>query len=511
MVAATAYHGHRAGRLMRALLVVTMLWLAGCASDPAPQPTPAAPMPAVDLRASGPESFASQTWSNAVDVAMGNTGVYPVELRGTMHVPDGEGPWPVLVFMHGRHSTCRYADMTEFFAPGVCPDAPPAMAPVRNAHGYDYLGAFLASHGFVVVSVNANNVNDNDLTWSVVGDDSGATARGQIIGRVLRDLSTAHGGADVADWPDLSGRLDLQRVGLMGHSRGGEGVVAATHLIATGDVDPGAARVRAVFSLAPTDFARWSIRDVAFATLLPYCDGDVTNLQGAWMFDDNRFGTHDGFWQYTVTGANHNFYNTVWTNDDFGNRGDPWCDRDEAGGGRLAPEAQQANGVEVMATWFRAVLTEPALLPATQAPRGFDGTWTSHHPPGAVDRTGFFDAADGIGGFGAATCTGAGCPGQIAFPMATQRLLEWGSDVAVPVPDDVVSARFNVLPGEDVADLVRIETPDGSWSLRDLGVLVPPGDDWARNTLNQVDLPAGSQRRLVFTGEGRLLTADWLA
>ena len=56
------------------------------------------------------------------------------------------------------------------------------------------------------------------------------------------------------------------------------------------------------------------------AVLLPYCDGDVADLQGVHFYDDARYNVPgDSAFKHTilVMGANHNFYNTIWTPTEF--------------------------------------------------------------------------------------------------------------------------------------------------------------------------------------------------
>ena len=81
----------------------------------------------------------------------------------------------------------------------------------------------------------------------------------------------------------FTGKVNLQDVGLMGHSRGGEGVVEAYDLNQQLGSPYG---IKAVFALAPVDFQRLTTPNVPFAVMLPYTDGDVSDLQGMHFFDD---------------------------------------------------------------------------------------------------------------------------------------------------------------------------------------------------------------------------------
>jgi hypothetical protein len=229
-----------------------------------------------------------------------------VELVGDVHHPTdlSAGPFPLVMFMHGNHSACYRRSATKYRWP--CPDG---WKPLPNHEGYDYIGRRLASHGFIVVSVSANGVN-------VLGNrvaDTGMRQRGEVLDRHLdlwRDWSTV-GGDPFGD--TFLGSVDLSRIGTMGHSRGGEGVV--WHRIVD-EERPDPYGIDAVLALAPVDFTRRTINETAFSVILPYCDGDVSDLQGVHYFDDSRYAVPgDPSPKHTVTAfeANHNFFNTVWS------------------------------------------------------------------------------------------------------------------------------------------------------------------------------------------------------
>ena len=74
--------------------------------------------------------------------------------------------------------------------------------------------------------------------------------------------------------------------------------------------------IDAVLPLAPVDFTRATVNRVPLEVMLPYCDGDVSDLQGMHFFDDARYkviGDPSPKGTVTVMGANHNFFNTVWS------------------------------------------------------------------------------------------------------------------------------------------------------------------------------------------------------
>jgi hypothetical protein len=224
---------------------------------------------------------------------------------------------------------------------GTCPSGY-VVAPSHR--GYDYLANQLASWGYVVVSINTNlgmsfgatpYYQANNPSYPEYPDDPGLNlARGRLVLKYLQQLSEWNRG--VTPTPaslgvDFTGKIDLSNVGLMGHSRGGEGVRAAYNIYR----DPGSpwparivtpVTVKGIFEIAPTDGQTSRILNVdgvAWNVLLPACDGDVNKLQGVRPFDraitlhsENPAAQKSTF---MVWGANHNFYNTQWQRSEWPN------------------------------------------------------------------------------------------------------------------------------------------------------------------------------------------------
>lgn len=222
----------------------------------------------------------------------------PVEMVGHVVEPaaDAEtGPRPLVLFMHGRHSYCY--DPDEEFGDGDWPCEPP-LQEIPSQLGYDYVQRVLASQGYATVSVRVNGINAQDYRV----EDGGADARAEIVEAHLRE------------WVGLAAehQVDMDRVVLVGHSRGGEGVNRASIQI------PLSApyRIAGQVLIAPTDFANQTAPYVPTVTLLPFCDGDVSDLQGQKFTDTARdLTTGDTSLKSSVLvmGANHNYFNTEWT------------------------------------------------------------------------------------------------------------------------------------------------------------------------------------------------------
>ena len=221
----------------------------------------------------------------------------PIELHASITYPTdlSGGSKPLIIFEHGRHSTA-YDPTT-----GVATlDWPPAAGelPIPSYQGYDYLSDVLASDGYIVVSISANGINAKDTpspTNPNAPNDLGALARAQLIQAhldILKGFDTGDGSTPYgAPFGSLFvGKIDLQDVGLMGHSRGGEGVVREYQYNQSLGSPYG---IKAVLPLAPVDFNREVINNVPLSVMLSYADGDVSDLQGWHYYDDARYNTPD--------------------------------------------------------------------------------------------------------------------------------------------------------------------------------------------------------------------------
>ena len=267
------------------------------------------------------------------------------------------GERPLVLFLHGRHGVCY--DPADDDAFGDWPCRPP-FREIPSHLGYDYIQRVLASQGFATVSVRVNGINAQDFRLL----DGGADARAEIVERHLDHWAT------LAD----EHRLDLSRVVLVGHSRGGEGVDRASIQI------PLSApyRIAGQVLIAPTDFGSQTAPYVPTVTLLPFCDGDVFDLQGQRFTDTARDLTTDDTSlksSVLVMGANHNFFNTEWTPgiaaapsfDDWFGAPRAECGRQDAD--RLSAQEQQAVGTAYVAGAVRLFAEqEQELLPL------FDGS-----------------------------------------------------------------------------------------------------------------------------------------
>jgi hypothetical protein len=318
----------------------------------------------------------------------------PVPLRGSITYADDVDFADIVVFVHGRHAACIGSptaprqicdDVTD-------PDGTPTQSDVRSYGGYDYMAKNLASHGYTVMSLEANTTNF-DNSWR----DGGANARSQIIQANLELLWRWNNAAGpyVPGEPDhtvgtkLVGRLNFaEGIGLMGHSRGGDAVTDFIGYTRNLRVRSGFQRISlaGVLALAPVNYtANKMPYGTNYGVLLPACDGDVSTLQGARFFENAKYPTDTGQAtdtfakvQWYVQGTNHNFFNTVWTQDDFSSSSDPACSRTAERTARLTPADQRRVGAALMNSFMRRyvggerafdpLMTGEVTLPESAAP-----------------------------------------------------------------------------------------------------------------------------------------------
>jgi large repetitive protein len=270
----------------------------------------------------------------------GSNETITAQIRGVMYQPEGKpGKSPLILLVHGNHGSCDPPAEGKKAPSGPKCDTEKNSEGLeggafkRNDEGYAYMGVNLASWGYTVVSLD-----QDELMARQDGLGKGMHNRRLLIMAMLDKLKEASEGP-VAETADsnvgslLAGKLDMTRIGLMGHSRGGDAVssfVEYDHTRPVGERYP----LRAVISLAPVDYERHVPYGVPFMTVFGSCDGDVSNLQGARLYERSQY-VADPYPTYQVEqiGGNHDSYNTVWQADgDDASAEDAACGPDVTGG-----------------------------------------------------------------------------------------------------------------------------------------------------------------------------------
>jgi dienelactone hydrolase len=228
-------------------------------------------------------------------------------LNGRVWYPEGDGPFPLVLILHGQHPMHEASDP-----------------------GYAYLGELLASRGFIAVSVDENFLNLSPLVdllmfQSLIGTDD---LRGWLL---LEHLGVWRGWDRTPGHPFYQ-QVDLDNVALIGHSRGGQAVAAAAALNELPYYpDDASVRfnydfdIRSVVAFAPIDGGyRPAGRDIVlenvnYLVLHGAHDMDVFTFQGDRQYSRTRF-TDGGEWfkaAVYVYGANHGQFNTSWGRKDL--------------------------------------------------------------------------------------------------------------------------------------------------------------------------------------------------
>ena len=224
-----------------------------------------------------------------------------VPLNARVWYPEGEGPFPLILVVHGNHS------MDDFSDPG-----------------YDYLGELLASRGYIVASVDQNFLNGSGMLEAVLGElQEENDARGYLL---LEHLSLWHRW-NKTDNHVFNGKVDTGKIALVGHSRGGEAAAIATafnHLPAHPDnasitFDFGY-DIGAVIAIAPSDGQyqprkqSTPLEDINYLVLQGSADSDVRSFQGSKQYDRVNFSGNKICFKASVYihNANHGQFNTRW-------------------------------------------------------------------------------------------------------------------------------------------------------------------------------------------------------
>lgn len=290
------------------------------------KPDPVARMKAYDVLAAGKQKVLVENYSLGminVQDAWDPDRRYTSNITGNVHFPMGGEDYPLIVLLHGQHRTDR-----------------------PNHEGYNYLGSNLASHGYVVISIDANDINNGNGLPSI-----GAAERAELVLTTLRRFRyiNQYGGYGL---DSLINKMDFSRIGLMGHSRGGEGIDRA---VAENQKLESPFSIKAAFTLAPMDLGMQVPTGVAFASMHGYCDGDVYYMTGNSVYDTVRFNNPDNYsYQIVPMGSNHNFFNTVWADDnDDWDLSTEWCDMASDTTGRDSKITQKNIGLFFMSSFFR--------------------------------------------------------------------------------------------------------------------------------------------------------------
>ena len=226
-------------------------------------------------------------------------------INGRVWYPEGEGPFPLVLIVHGNHIMSDYSDV-----------------------GYGYLGELMASRGIIFASVDENFINGGwtDFTGGIEEEND---ARGWLL---LEHLKVWHEWNNIQENPFYN-KIDTDNIALIGHSRGGEAVAHAamfnnlTHYPDDASIPLGYNfNIKSIIAIAPVDGqykpgnSSTKFENVDYFVLHGSQDGDVRSYMGSQQYErikftDSLYHVKTGLYVY---GANHGQFNSSWGNNDIG-------------------------------------------------------------------------------------------------------------------------------------------------------------------------------------------------
>ena len=248
----------------------------------------------------------------------------PAPLDGIIAVPDGDGVHPLVILLHGNKETSGIYD--------------PVYA------GFDFLVAQLAAEGYIAVSINiiVDFAFEVEVDGQIVTGESNAHEWAYALFHAHIDaLHLAKEGVETAHGLDLTGRILMDEIHLIGHSRGG--MIADKFY--RHDRDAGITRIRSLTRVGTSTYIfdpPFYHPNIPTAILLAELDGDLTTPFGQMVFDQ-MLGQSSSTALVQLTylqGANHNFFNRFFEEDDrtftleeyvalFSAHEDTWLTREE--------------------------------------------------------------------------------------------------------------------------------------------------------------------------------------
>ena len=223
------------------------------------------------------------------------------QIRGELFFPNistsqSKTPLSILIFLPGKHADCRLPTpegypALDFEATDSLGHCPYDLPTVPSHLGYAYLCEYFASHGYIVASIDVVLINNK---WGISDDSTLNFVRARLVLRTLQKMiewnSNAETSRQVLHGIDLSGRFDFTQVGLMGHSRGGEGVRNAYNMLMENKGPSDAPQwrqrlpdvmIKAIMEISPMYYGqngtKLGVENIPWGMIVSGCEDDETD------------------------------------------------------------------------------------------------------------------------------------------------------------------------------------------------------------------------------------------
>lgn len=257
----------------------------------------------------------------------------PLALRGSVAWPEGEGPFPVALIVHGSYQFCTARSVDEEVDVYPCPPEDD----LRQFEGFGYLAEALASSGYVALVPDLSAEYTNGFGEAIFAK----RAIGIIDAHLDALVAPEHVGHDGV------GQADLSRLVVAGHSRGGP--ISVRYIT---DADAATRDVSALALLTPAYLAPESKipRNLPTALLISECDGDEGTGAPLLYFEKQLHPLRPAITTvYTLAGGTHNAFSTQLHSDRAAT-----C----TAGDVLAPEAQRHIVTTFLPDFFDMALAQ---------------------------------------------------------------------------------------------------------------------------------------------------------
>lgn len=256
-------------------------------------------------------------------------------INGRAFMPQGQGPFPVILMVHGNHT----------------------MEHLSTA-GYDYLGETLASQGFFFVSVDQDFVNYSNFTGQ---PNDNYLLRTWLLLQHLIQLN------DMNEDPSsmFYQKLNMDAVALSGHSRGGQAAAMAADYQRFFDDEKllkalEAVNIRGVAAVSPTDKSidsqQAQLENVSYFSIHGAYDADVFNFRGDDQFYRTNVSSNENSFKATayIEQANHVQFNSDWGKYDLSLPKGLFLNQ----GALMSTKAQQQIAKVYLSAFYQALFNE---------------------------------------------------------------------------------------------------------------------------------------------------------